>query len=149
VIANVRATNDERIRSYGVAETVDHTAAPLPQQVEQTHPDGIDVLVDLASDAESFAALAALVRKGGTALTTLYVANGDELEARGVTGVNFQLPASAELMQRVADALASRRIVTPPVTRVSLTEAPAVFAATNGGAPDGKTVIVLEQGESE
>jgi NADPH:quinone reductase len=149
VIANVRTANEERMRSYGVAETVDHTAAPLPQQVEQAHPDGIDVLVDLASDAEAFAALAALVREGGTALTTLYVANADDLDARGVTAVNFQLPASAELLQRVADALASGRIVAPPVTRISLAETPAVLSAGNGGAPDGKTVIVLRQGGSE
>jgi NADPH:quinone reductase len=148
VIANVRAANEERMRSYGVAETVDHTAAPLPGQVEQAHPDGIDVLVDLASDAEAFGALAALVREGGTALTTLYVANTDDLEARGVTAVNFQLPASAELLQRVADALASGRIVAPSVTRISLAETPAVFAAGSGEAPEGKTVIVLGQGES-
>jgi NADPH:quinone reductase-like Zn-dependent oxidoreductase len=149
VIANVRAANDERMRSYGVTEIVDHTAAPLPEQVERAHPNGIDVLVDLASDPEGFAALAALVREGGTALTTRYVANADDLEARGVTAVNFQLPASAELLQGVADALASGRIVAPPVNRISLAEAPGVFAAENGGAPDGKTVIVLEQGESE
>jgi NADPH:quinone reductase-like Zn-dependent oxidoreductase len=145
VIANVRAANDERMRSYGVTEIVDHTAAPLPEQVERAHPDGIDVLVDLASDPEGFAALAALVRTGGTALTTRYVANADDLEARGVTAVNFVVPASAELMQRVADALASGRIVAPPVTRISLAETPAVFATGNGEAPDGKIVIVLGQ----
>lgn len=149
VIANVRAANDERMRSYGVTEIVDRTAAPLPEQVERAHPDGIDVLIDLASDPEGFAALAALVRTGGTALTTRYVANADDLEARGVTAVNFQLPASAELMQRVANALASGRIVSPPVNRISLAETPGVFVAENGEAPDGKTVIVLEQGEPE
>jgi NADPH:quinone reductase len=149
VIANVRAANDERMRSYGVTETVDHTVAPLPLQVEQAHADGIDVLIDLASDAEAFAALAALVHEGGTALTTRYVASPDDLEARSVTAVNFQLPASAELLQRVADALVSGRIVAPPITRISLAETLSVLAADNGGAPDGKIVIVLGQGESE
>jgi len=105
------------------------------------------VLVDLASDPEGFAALAALVREGGTALTTRYVANADDLEARGVTAVNFVVPASAELMQRVADALASGRIVAPPVGRITLAEAPGVFAAESSGATDGKTVIVLGEGE--
>jgi NADPH2:quinone reductase len=93
--------------------------------------------------------IAGSARIGGTALTTLYVANTDDLEARGVTAVNFQLPASAELLQRVADALASGRIVAPPVTRISLAETPAVFAAGSGAAPEGKTVIVLGQGESK
>lgn len=57
----------------------------------------------------------------------------------GVTAVNFQLPASTALLERVADALAAGRIVPPPINRISLTQAPAVFGAMRGG----KTVIVL------
>jgi len=106
-------------------------------------PDGIDVLVDLASDAPAFAALAALVHDSGLALTTRYVADVDALAARDVTAVNFQLPASSELLQRVATALAAGRIVPPPINRVSLTQAPGVFAGGNGSVRDGKTVIVL------
>jgi hypothetical protein len=53
------------------------------------------------------------------------------------------------LLQRVADALVSGRIVAPPITRISLAETLSVLAADNGGAPDGKIVIVLGQGESE
>jgi len=143
VIANVRADKAERMRSYGVAETIDHTTAPLPRLVERAHPDGVDVLVDLASDAPGFAALAALVRSGGTALTTRYVADVEELRARGVTAVNFQLPASAALLERVAEALGTGQIVAPPITRISLGQAPAVFAAKSGSERDGKTVVVL------
>ena len=143
VIANVRADKAERMRSYGVAETVDHTTAPLPQLLERTHPDGVDVLVDLASDAAGFAALAALVRRGGTALTTREVADAEQLRARGVTAVNFQLPASTALLERVAEALATGQIVAPPIDRISLGQAPAVFAERNGSARGGKTVVVL------
>jgi NADPH:quinone reductase len=143
VIASVRANSAERMRTYGVAETVDHTAAPLPEQVARTHPDGIDVLVDVASDADSFPRLAAMVRDGGAALTTRYVADVDALAAKGVTAVNFQLPASSELLERVASALAAAQIVPPPITRISLAEAPAVFNGDTPSAPDGKTVIIL------
>lgn len=139
VIANVRAPNAERMRSYGVAETVDHTATPLPELVARTHPEGVDVLVDLASDGEAFASLAAHVRDGGAALTTRYVADVDALTTKGVTAVNFQLPASTALLERVADALVTGRVVPPPINRISLIQAPAVFAAMRGG----KTVIVL------
>jgi NADPH2:quinone reductase len=69
VIANVRAPTEERVRSYGVAETIDHATVPLAEAVRQAHSDGIDVLVDLASDAESFASLASLVRQRGEALS--------------------------------------------------------------------------------
>src|SRR5579862_7149500 len=62
VIANVRAAAAERMRGYGAAETVDHTAVSLPDAVRQAHPEGIDALIDVVSDADGFAALAALVR---------------------------------------------------------------------------------------
>jgi len=143
VIANVRAEAAERMRTYGVAETVDHTTAPLHEQVGRTHPNGIDVLVDLASDADGFAQLAEMVRDGGTALTTRYVADTDALAAKGVTAVNYQLPSSKELLERVANALAKDEIVPPPITRISLAEAPAVFNGEKQSVPDGKTVIVL------
>lgn len=143
VIANVRAVNAERMRAYGAAETVDHTTAPLPELVARTHPDGIDVLVDVASDGDAFASLAAQVRDGGKALTTRYVADVDALAAKGVTALNFQLPASAELLERVGTALATGQIVAPPINRISLTQAPAVFAGENGSLRGGKTVIVL------
>jgi NADPH:quinone reductase len=64
VIANVRAPAEKRVRAYGVAETICHPTVPLAETIRRAHPDGIDVLVDLASDAESFAWLASLVRRG-------------------------------------------------------------------------------------
>ncbi len=143
VIANVRADNVERMRSYGVTETLDHTKEPLEELVRQTHADGIDALIDVASDAAGFAALAELVREGGTALTTRYVADQEGLQARGVTAVNFQLQSSVELLERVGHAVATGQVVAPPINRISLPQAPAFLAEKNGSVPDGKTVIVL------
>ena len=58
VIANVRAQEAERMRSYGAIETIDHTQVSLPEAVRQAYPDGIDAVIDLVSDADGFAALA-------------------------------------------------------------------------------------------
>jgi NADPH:quinone reductase len=143
VIANARADNAARMAAYGAAETVDHSAEPLHELIDRAHPDGIDVLVDLANDAGEFASLAGLVRNGGAALTTRYVADIAALAANGVSALNFQVPASAELLERVPEALVTDSIVPPPITRISLQEAPAVFAGENGSIFDGKTVIVL------
>jgi NADPH:quinone reductase len=76
------------MRGYGAAETVDHTEVSLPDAVRQAHPGGIDVLIDLVSDAEGFATLASLVRPGGTTVTTKYVADVGALATAGVTGTN-------------------------------------------------------------
>jgi NADPH:quinone reductase len=143
VIANVRAHDAERMHAYGATETFDDRADALPDAIRRTHPGEIDVLIDLVSDAAGFAALASLVRSGGTAVTTRYVADEAALGASGVTGINFALPASSELLQRVAEAVAAGRIVAPPITRISLEEAPAVLDPGQARSVSGKTVITL------
>ena len=144
VIANVPAAAAGRMRAYGAAETVDHMVVPLPDAVRQAHPGGIDVLVDLVGDADGFTKLAALVRPGGMAVTTRYVADPAALEAADVTGVNFALQASGALLEQLADAVLAGRIAAPPITRVSLADAPAVLAAAGSRPVDGKTVITLK-----
>jgi NADPH2:quinone reductase len=144
VIANVRARDAERMRAYGATETIDHTAAALAGAVRQTHPDGIDVLIDLVNaEPAGFAALASLVKPGGTAVTTRYVADEDALRAAKITGINFALPMSSELLQRVAEAVADRRILAPPITRISLEEAPAALDPAQARPASGKTVITF------
>ncbi len=145
VIANVRAAATDRMRGYGAAETVDHTQVPLPDAVQQAHPDGIDVLIDLVSDADGFAALASLVRPGGTAVTTKYVADPGGLATPGVTGTNFNSSQymSGELLERVADTLVSGRILAPPITRITLEQAPAALDPAQTGRAEGKTIITL------
>ena len=145
VIANVRAAAAGRMRGYGAAETVDHTQVSLTDAVQQAHPDGIDVLIDLVSEADGFAALASLVRSGGTAVTTKYVADPGGLATAAVTGINYNSAQymSGELLERVADALVSGRIVAPPITRITLEQAPAALAPAPTGHAEGKTVITL------
>ena len=95
------------------------------------------------SDAAGFAALATLVRADGTAVTTQYVADLAALEAAEITGINFALSESSELLERVAEAVANGRITVPPITRISLEEAPAVLDPAQGQPASGKTVITL------
>jgi NADPH:quinone reductase-like Zn-dependent oxidoreductase len=143
VIANVRVPDAERMRAYGAIETIDHTETPLPDAVRRAHPDGIDALLDLVSDATGFAALASLVRSGGTAVTTQYVADEEALGLTGITGVNFALQPSSELLERVGEAVAEGRIVAPPITRISLEEVPSVLSSPQARPTSGKTVITL------
>jgi len=83
------------------------------------------------------------VRPGGTAMSTNYVADEAALRARGVTGINFTLPMSSELLEQLAQAVVDGRIVTPPITRISLEEVPTVLSATQARPAKGKTVIAL------
>jgi hypothetical protein len=76
------------VRGYGAAETVGHTAASLPDAVREAHPDGILVLLALVSDAGALADLPSLIRAGGTAVTTRYVADVEAPATARVAGVN-------------------------------------------------------------
>ena len=143
VIANVRGPDAKRMRSYGATQTIDHTEVSLVDAVRQAHPGGIDALLDLVSDASGFAALASLVKAGGKAVTTRYVADEDALLANGVTAINFALQPSSELFERVAEAVAGGRIVAPPITRVSLDDVPAVLSSAQSRPASGKTVITF------
>jgi NADPH:quinone reductase len=135
------AAEARRMSGYGAAETIDRAAMPLPDAVARAHPDGIDVLVDVASDAAQFAALAGHVRPGGTAVTTRYVADLDTLGRAGVTGVNFQLSMTVPLLDRLASRVAAGSIVPPPITRVSLDDVPGLLG--NLSHTEGKTVITM------
>lgn len=143
VMANINAIAERRIRAYGVAETIVRSKVSVTEVVRQSHPDGVDVLIDLVGDARSFAATAALVRPGGTAITTQYVADLAALRSLGVRGVNFALRMTSELLERLVRALADGTVVEPPITRISLDDAPALCVAQKQSKADGKTVIVL------
>jgi hypothetical protein len=47
------------------------------------------------------------------------------------------------LRASIADALAGGRIVAPPITRITLEQAPAALNPAQAGRADGKTVITL------
>ena len=143
VTVNVKADAEERMRSYGAAEAVIRSSEPVTDAVHRVHPEGVDVLIDLVSDAKGFAAATSLVRPGGTAITTQYVADLEALRSSGVRGVNFALRQTSELLQRVADALAGGSVVPPPITRITLDDVPEMFGPRTSPWPDVKTVIVL------
>ena len=134
------ANDRQRMTGYGAAETIDRAAMPLPEAIARRHPDGIDVLVDVASDAAQFAALAGHVRPGGTALSTRYVADQETLARAGVTGVNFQLSMTVPLLGRLASRVAAGSIVPPPITRIRLDDVPALLG---GRHTERKTVITM------
>jgi NADPH:quinone reductase len=123
VIAQTRASNAARMRAYGAAETVDGSPLQVMTAVASAHPGGIDTLIDLASDAPTFAELIPLLRGWGPALTTLGVADPYELATAEVIGINHTPKISAELLRRVAEAIVERRVFVPPAPGWRLAQA--------------------------
>jgi hypothetical protein len=59
-----------------------------------------------------------------------------------VTGINFALRMTPELLARLADGVVSGRYAAPPITTVRLTDVPGLLSRADGGA-EGKTVILV------
>jgi NADPH2:quinone reductase len=143
VLATAGAADAERMRRLGASETLDNRRGDLSTQVKQNHPEGVDSIIDLVSDAPTFAALARLVRKGGSMLSTIGSADEKSLQTQGLRGGNFQLKASTPLLQSLASAVESGRLTVPIEATIALDDAPAAIARSRAGHAKGKTVIRL------
>src|SRR3954447_5623099 len=134
VIATARPGEEAAfVRGLGAHEVVDHTG-DLSAQVREVSPAGVDVIVHLAGDGATLAAL--LTEKGRIASTIGY--GPDQHPAATFIMAN---PASATLDRLAADLAAGR--VTVPVERTyPLTQVPAAFGDFAGGTR-GKIAIVI------
>jgi hypothetical protein len=59
-------------------------------------PDGVDILIDCASDAAGFAACTELVRDGGLGASIAFAANVDVPAPRGIRLMNFNVRGDFE-----------------------------------------------------
>lgn len=143
VLANINAGAEDRMRAYGVKETIVRSRQSVTDAIRHSHPDGVDALIDLVGDATAFSSTASLVRPGGTAVSTQYVADLETLQRQGIRGVNFALRETSELIERVGEALVDRSVTVPPITHIGLDDVPALFGPSGPPNPDGKTVIML------
>lgn len=142
VVASTHGHDQRRMATFGAAVTIDARERPMAEAVREEYPDGVDALVDLvSSDRADFAANATLVRDGGVALSTLGAADLDTLYAKGVEGVNFQLTASAALLDRLGQEIDSARVIVPVENEVPLDQAPDAVARARAGGSRGKTVF--------
>ena len=101
------------VRSLGAAEVIDYTLSGLGDTVRALTPDGLAGLIDGVSRAEAFGPLAALVRDGGRAATTLGAADVEALAARGVTATNISGAPTAETLAMLVAMAASGALVAP------------------------------------
>jgi NADPH:quinone reductase-like Zn-dependent oxidoreductase len=100
-------------------------------------------LLDLVSDAAEFADCVGLVRGGGVALTTNYVADEKALSKSNVRGGNFMLGANSGLLERLLKSAGNGTLKIAIEMRVPFDEAIAAIATARIGHARGKTVIMI------
>ncbi|MEW1749195.1 NADP-dependent oxidoreductase [Streptomyces angustmyceticus] len=143
VIATARPSKAELMRTLGAAETVDHTAGPLADQVLAAHPDGVDVLIDMIGGPAEFAELTRTVRDGGIAVSLIGSADADELTDNNLRGFNFVNRPSPQLLEILAGHVDAGRLTVLVGREVPLEEAPEALEASRTGRSQGKTVLAI------
>jgi NADPH2:quinone reductase len=155
VIGTARPDAAKWLRGLGASETVDHSADSVVDRVRASHPDGVHALVDVASDAESFSALAELVRDGGRAVSLVFGATSRLLDESRIAVANYTLPrpppddphgtvpspSKADLLWRFTAIVEAGGVDAPMQTEVRLADAPSALARNRSGRARGKTVI--------
>jgi NADPH:quinone reductase-like Zn-dependent oxidoreductase len=145
VIATVKPDDEQRLRELGAAETIDWTQQNLAAAVRERHPDGVDALIDLVTQAEGFAPLAELLRDGGRAASSLGAAGGEGLAGRSISATNVIASADASVMARLAELVAGGELKPAIDAVLALAEAPAAIERFSAGKR-GKIVIWLVDG---
>jgi len=144
VLATAGTPGDaERLRRLGAREIYASRNEALISDVQRNHPRGIDGVIDLVSNTTTLMAVAGLVRQGGCVLTTVFAADEQALQGRGLRGGNFEVKATTTLLQRLAEIVRSGKLSVPVESTIPLAEAPAAIARSRAGHSNGKTVIVL------
>lgn len=143
VIATARPEQAELMRSLGAAWTVDHTVSDVAEQVLAACPQGVDILVDLASGPDAFAALTRTVHSGGTVVSTVGSADVDALTEQDLRGFNFGNRPSPQLLEILADRIDAGQVTVAIGDEVPLEEASEALALSRTGRASGKTVIVM------
>jgi NADPH:quinone reductase-like Zn-dependent oxidoreductase len=143
VIATARPNAAEWVRQLGAGETIDYTTAGVAEQVAKQRSGGIDAVLDLGRDKEAFAACAALVRDGGTALSVAFGASPELLASTRISVANYTMTDKPALLAGVTAEVVAGRLEVPVQRTVSLEQVPEALGQIRGGGARGKTVIEI------
>ncbi len=135
VIAPAQLEDDSYLRGLGVSEIVERNG-DVAEAVRETHPDGVDAIVDLVSySEEAFGAYAAALRPDGRAASPL----GAVGEGPG----RFAIVASPDpaALERLGRLLADGDLEVPLQAEYSLEQAPGALGALATAHTQGKLAI--------
>jgi NADPH:quinone reductase-like Zn-dependent oxidoreductase len=124
-----------RVKQLGARETINYKKLSVEQQIKAKYPDGVDGLIDLASDADAFKIVSALVRKGGLALTTNFVAADN--------GINFETKSTVASLDALTDAVDNGMLKVPLGEVISMEDVPAAIALSRQAKSKGKTIVKI------
>ena len=144
VVAVASESGAAQARDYGAASTVDYAGGDVGGRLLAVYPDGVDILIDLHSDADGLAELGRAVRAGGLAVSPRgpAAAAAERLEQHGVRLMIInRLPASR--LPELTALIDGGQLRVPPIKVFRLEQTPVALAKMAAGHVRGKLVIAI------
>ncbi|RWR22252.1 NADP-dependent oxidoreductase [Microbacterium enclense] len=139
VIATASPRSVAAVAAAGPDVIIDHAAQSLLDAV--TEP--VDVLLNLAPlDPEEFASLVALVRDGGTVVSTTAFITTPSDATRGVQAATVFVRANRERLAQIVGLVDAGELVVDVDRRIGLEGLPALHAEASEGRIAGKVVVL-------
>jgi NADPH:quinone reductase-like Zn-dependent oxidoreductase len=146
VIATVRGDADEA-RRLGAEEAYDTKAGDAIVAIHAGHPEGIDAVLDLVSNADAIQRVVEILKSGGSLVSTIHSADEAWFAARHVTAHNIlgsDNPfSSPQGLDEVAQMLAKGTITARIRATVDLEGTAEILEKLRTGGLSGKAVIRL------
>jgi NADPH:quinone reductase-like Zn-dependent oxidoreductase len=144
VIATARRANETFVREFGAAETIDYTREDLVGAVLVAHPDGIEAIIDVASDREALGHIAGLVKKGGRVASSVYAADAGGLTGRDIRAANVSMQPDARRLRELARLVDAGEISLRLARAFPLERAPEALEESRLGHVRGKLVLLVD-----
>jgi NADPH:quinone reductase-like Zn-dependent oxidoreductase len=147
VIGTAHSGKEDVARSFGAQEVITYDHTDLLMALEQSHPNGVDAIIDLVSDRATLQRVASVLRRGGHVVSTIGTADREWFQARQQHATNIsssQSPLwSTEGLEQLAGLVVSGAIRVKLVTEVPLAEAEHVLSESKAGNISGKAVLTV------
>ena len=148
VIATVKG-DTAAADQLGADEVIDVSEADVVQALRGLHPEGVDAILDVVSDADALKALASTIRGGGRLVTTIHDADEKYFNDHGIEATNLTMsdtPQSSRagletLVRMVVDGTITPRIT----TRAPLAEAADLLERQKAGKVGVKAVVEVSE----
>jgi NADPH:quinone reductase-like Zn-dependent oxidoreductase len=144
VIATARRANEAFVRELGAAEAIDHTREDVVEAVLVAHPDGIEAIIDVASDPEVLRRMSRLLKMGGRLASSVYAADVMSLAGRGIEASNVGMQPDARRLEELSRLVDAGEISVRLERTFLLEEAPEALEESRLGHVRGKLVILVD-----
>jgi NADPH:quinone reductase-like Zn-dependent oxidoreductase len=147
VIATAHTGKEDVAKAFGADEVISYDRADLLVALEQSHPNGVDAIIDLVSDRATLQRVASVLKRGGHVVSTIGNADHEWFQARQQHATNVsssQSPLwSTEGLEQLAAMVVSGAVKVKLVTEVPFTEAEQVLSESKAGNISGKAVLTV------